>query len=95
MRWALAFICLPLLGFQYNPPGRLQAGNEGRVDARDYAPGMRFPLERAPAYANSQVYMPGSEVWILIMFVGLVVLQVVERMVVPVPWFDHHTPVPL
>ena len=60
MRWALALICLPLLGFQYNPPGRLQAGNEGRVDARDYAPGMRFPLERAPAYANSQVYMPGG-----------------------------------
>ena len=60
MRWALAFMCLPLLGFQYNPPGRLQAGNEGRVDARDYAPGMRFPLERAPAYANSQVYMPGG-----------------------------------
>ena len=34
MRWALALICLPLLGFQYNPPGRLQAGNEGHVDAR-------------------------------------------------------------
>ena len=27
--------------------------------------------------------------------IGVVVLQVVERMVVPVPWFDHHTPVPL
>ena len=29
------------------------------------------------------------------MFVEVVVLQVVERMVVPVPWFDHHSPVPL
>ena len=29
------------------------------------------------------------------MFVGVVILEVVERMVVPVPWFDHHTPVPL
>jgi hypothetical protein len=28
-------------------------------------------------------------------FVPVVVLQVVERMVVPVPRFDHHTPVPL
>ena len=27
--------------------------------------------------------------------VGVVVLEVVERMVVPVPWFDHHTPVSL
>ena len=28
------------------------------------------------------------------MFVPVVVLEVVERMVVPVPWFDHYTPVP-
>ena len=28
-------------------------------------------------------------------FVPVVVLQVVERMVVLVPWFDHHSPVPL
>ncbi len=28
-------------------------------------------------------------------FVPVVVLQVVERMVIPVPGFDHHTPVPL
>ena len=27
-------------------------------------------------------------------FVPVVVLQVVERMVIPVPGFDHHTPVP-
>ena len=27
--------------------------------------------------------------------VGVVVLEVVERMVVPIPWFDHHTPIPL
>ena len=29
------------------------------------------------------------------MSVGVVVLEVVERMVVPDPWFDHHTPIPL
>ena len=28
-------------------------------------------------------------------FVGVVILQVVERMVVPDPRFDHHTPIPL
>jgi len=28
-------------------------------------------------------------------FVGVEVLQVVERMVVPDPWFDHHTLIPL
>ena len=62
MRWALAFICLPLLGFQYNPPGRLQAGNEG-APMRAITPGMRFPLERAPAYANSKCTCPeGVEV---------------------------------
>ena len=27
--------------------------------------------------------------------IGVVVLQVVERMVVPDPWFDHHTLIPL
>ena len=27
--------------------------------------------------------------------IGVVVLEVVERMVVPDPWFDHHTPIPL
>ena len=28
------------------------------------------------------------------MLIGVVILEVVERMVVPVPWFDHHTPIP-
>jgi len=27
--------------------------------------------------------------------VGVVILEVVERMVVPDPWFDHHTLIPL
>jgi len=27
--------------------------------------------------------------------IGVVVLEVVERMVVPDPWFDHHTLIPL
>ena len=29
------------------------------------------------------------------MSAGVVILQVVERMVIPDPGFDHHTPVPL
>ena len=28
-------------------------------------------------------------------FVPVVVLEVIERMVVPDPWFDHHTLIPL
>jgi len=28
-------------------------------------------------------------------FVGVVVLQVIERMMVPDPWFDHYTLIPL
>jgi murein DD-endopeptidase MepM/ murein hydrolase activator NlpD len=38
----------------------LQSGTEGFADERVYAPGMRFPLETAPAYPNSQVYMAGG-----------------------------------
>ena len=60
IRVFLVLMALPLLGFEWNPPGQLQSGNAGRVDERDYAPGMRFPLETAPAYPNSQVYMPGG-----------------------------------
>jgi len=47
--------------FTYLPPGDLIADSgEGRVDDTVYAPGMRFPVESAPAYANSQVYMHGG-----------------------------------
>jgi MYXO-CTERM domain-containing protein len=51
---------LSMHAFTWNPPGRLQSGNEGRVDERVYAPGMRYPIEDAPSYPNSQVYAPGG-----------------------------------
>ncbi len=47
--------------FTYYSPGDLINGSgEGRVDDVIYAPGMRFPIESAPAFANSQVYNPGG-----------------------------------
>lgn len=49
--------------FTYDPPGVLvPSSGEGRVDDFVYAPGMRFPMEEGPAFANSQVYgVGGSE----------------------------------
>ncbi len=47
--------------FSYLPPGDLIPGSgTGRVDYNVYLPGMRFPVEMAPAYANSQVYGRGG-----------------------------------
>ncbi|MBW2522834.1 MAG: peptidoglycan DD-metalloendopeptidase family protein [Deltaproteobacteria bacterium] len=47
--------------FSYLPPGDLIPGSgQGRVDWTVYAPNMRFPIELAPAFANSQVYMNGG-----------------------------------
>ena len=53
--------------FTYAAPGTLQrAGGgaprvgAGRVDSRNYAPGIRFPIENTPAYANSQIYGHGG-----------------------------------
>ena len=51
----------------------------------------RFILFRSPDL-NSDSTKKGRD---LVMPVGVVVLHVVERMVVPDPWFDHHTHVPL
>ncbi len=43
--------------FTFQPPGTLVSGSgTGRVDDKVYAPGMRFPIETGPAYANSQVW---------------------------------------
>ena len=55
--------------FTYRPAGELVPGSgRGRADATVYAPGIRFPIEAAPAYLNSQVWgvggyagRPGSE----------------------------------
>ena len=47
--------------FEYAPAGDLLDGSgQGAVDETVYAPGMRFPMEEGPAYANSQVYMHGG-----------------------------------
>ncbi|MCH9685289.1 MAG: M23 family metallopeptidase, partial [Deltaproteobacteria bacterium] len=47
--------------FEYMPPGVLTPGSgEGRVDETVYAPGMRFPMENGPAFANSQVWGHGG-----------------------------------
>lgn len=47
--------------FSYEPPGVLVPGSgTGRVDDTVYVPGMRFPVEAAPAYPNSQVWGVGG-----------------------------------
>lgn len=53
--------------FSYSPPGTLESPGggalrpgAGRVDDNVYAPGMRFPIEVAPAYLNSQIYGHGG-----------------------------------
>ena len=47
--------------FSYLPPGDLEPGSGmGLMDDTVFAPGMRFPIESAPAYANSQVWGHGG-----------------------------------
>lgn len=47
--------------FTHDPPGQLAADSgTGRKDNNLYAPGMRFPIESGPAFANSQVYGHGG-----------------------------------
>jgi murein DD-endopeptidase MepM/ murein hydrolase activator NlpD len=47
--------------FTYQPPGALVSGSgTGRADDTVYVPGMRFPIEVAPAYPNSQVWGVGG-----------------------------------
>jgi murein DD-endopeptidase MepM/ murein hydrolase activator NlpD len=52
-----------LKGFSYYPVGKLkpETSGDGRQDTTVYAPGIRFPLESAPAYVNSQVYGIGGQ----------------------------------
>ena len=50
-------------GFTYYPPGVLKPENSGRGRIGDkyiYAPRIRFPIETAPAFINSQVYGIGG-----------------------------------
>ena len=45
----------------HGPPGYLVSGSgQGYRDGTVYLPGMRFPLEAGPAYANSQVWGVGG-----------------------------------
>ncbi|HZO14405.1 MAG TPA: M23 family metallopeptidase [Polyangiaceae bacterium] len=47
--------------FSYEPAGVLVDGSgDGRMDETVYAPGIRFPMENAPAFANSQVWGHGG-----------------------------------
>lgn len=47
--------------FTFRPAGELVSGSgRGRADMTNYAIGLRFPLESAPAYANSQVWGRGG-----------------------------------
>ncbi len=65
---ALLILPLPLEAqFTYRPSGELESSGggalrpgAGRVDETVYAPGMRFPIEEGPAYANSQIYGHGG-----------------------------------
>lgn len=66
-RLALVLAVLAVAGsanaatFSYRPPGELVTGSgKGRVDTKVYAPGIRFPIESAPAYLNSQVWGHGG-----------------------------------
>jgi MYXO-CTERM domain-containing protein len=68
--WAACAVGAPLLllgaspvhaeDFTYAPPGVLESPADGREDTQVYVPGMRFPIEESPAYANSQVYGVGG-----------------------------------
>lgn len=47
--------------FAYQPAGELVPGSgTGRSDDKVYVPGMRFPIEVAPAFLNSQVWGVGG-----------------------------------
>ena len=47
--------------FTYNPPGQLVSGSgTGREDYTVYVPDMRYPMEAAPSFPNSQVWGRGG-----------------------------------
>ena len=56
-----AVVARDATAFTYKPHGQLiGSSGTGVKSTKDYVPGMRFPIEKAPAYANSQVYMTGG-----------------------------------
>lgn len=49
------------VGFTYDEPGKLVSGSGvGREDTFLYAPEIRFPVEQAPVFVNSQVWGVGG-----------------------------------
>lgn len=58
----IAFMCGPALAADwYSPPGVLTPGSGSGVTSETvYYPNLRFPIENAPAFLNSQVYRPGG-----------------------------------
>lgn len=49
------------IGFDHHPPGDLIEGSgTGYTDGHVFVQGMRFPVEIAPDFPNSQVYNPGG-----------------------------------
>lgn len=59
---ALFLVCgLAAQAADFSDPGALEGPNEKGVTSNFvFKPGMRFPLEKGPAYANSQIYRPGG-----------------------------------
>ncbi len=59
--WALLWSSSAAAQFSYDPVGQLHPGSgSGAADATVYVPNMRFPMESAPAFANSQVWGHGG-----------------------------------
>ena len=50
-------------GFTFKPAGELiPSSGSGFADSTNYREGIRFPIESAPAYLNSQVYRNGGSI---------------------------------
>ena len=47
---------------KFSPPGILENSPQGYTDSTEFLPNIRFPLEVAPAFLNSQVNRPGGQV---------------------------------
>lgn len=54
-------VATPAIANDYKPAGELeQNSGKGYTSTKVFSPGMRFPIESTPAFANSQVYRPGG-----------------------------------
>jgi len=58
---SLLFVPASIDAFEYKPPGQLTPGSgTGRADNTVYVQNMRYPIENAPSYPNSQVWGRGG-----------------------------------